>query len=478
MHIYFEIVNGPLSGQKKVLRSPSQMTFGRTGKADLAIPDDRLMSALHFRLVCDQNSCRVQDLGSTNGTHVNSRPVTDAELSNGDRITAGETTIEIYFDEVVTIPSSQGDNERSSPPIPVASIETSPIRPIENKPGARFGSKPDADRLPAIHLEITNGTYAGRMISIQRDQSVVFGNSESANQSIDDDDLLSLTHFVVETQQTGVRVRDLNSLRGTFVNGKRVSIAPLFDGDRIRAGNTEFLAHVAAEPICDIDVTWPPFATALADEDPLVVRQSLLAAVWTRQHWLLDFCRRRAAVPNPRESAILHLLAILGVPSDLNAIRKIARADYLGPQRFAILGSFGHPEIVDEVLPSMMDSDPATAVAAGQFFTRVTGYRFDSEQCIEFLCESKGVSLVPEPATSVVAFLPDSDRALGFWRSVKGTYYQGCRWCCGQDLSNGITNENYPRLDALALWENRLRSKFYGSAPIALAAFEKFPMLP
>jgi hypothetical protein len=52
------------------------------------------------------------------------------------------------------------------------------------------------------------------------------------------DPSVSRTHAVVEIDAGAPVVRDLDSTNGTFVNGRRVSVETLRDGDELRFGNT------------------------------------------------------------------------------------------------------------------------------------------------------------------------------------------------------------------------------------------------
>jgi hypothetical protein len=52
------------------------------------------------------------------------------------------------------------------------------------------------------------------------------------------DPSVSRTHAVVEIGARGVRVRDLGSTNGTFLNGRRIESGTLRDGDELRFGNT------------------------------------------------------------------------------------------------------------------------------------------------------------------------------------------------------------------------------------------------
>ena len=73
----------------------SEITLGRALEADIRINDPRA-SRLHARISvmhdggAPQPVYRITDLGSTNGTLLNGRPVTQATLQDGDKVTIGE----------------------------------------------------------------------------------------------------------------------------------------------------------------------------------------------------------------------------------------------------------------------------------------------------------------------------------------------------------------------------------------------------
>lgn len=73
-----------------------EVILGRALEADVRVNDARA-SRLHARITTERNpatnetECRVADLGSTNGTYLNGRLVTDAQLlREGDKLTIGE----------------------------------------------------------------------------------------------------------------------------------------------------------------------------------------------------------------------------------------------------------------------------------------------------------------------------------------------------------------------------------------------------
>ncbi len=72
----------------------SETTIGRAQGCAVSIDDARI-SKIHARVFVDGGQWVIEDLGSTNGTLVNGRPVTDPlALSRHDRVQVGEVTLE------------------------------------------------------------------------------------------------------------------------------------------------------------------------------------------------------------------------------------------------------------------------------------------------------------------------------------------------------------------------------------------------
>ena len=105
-HLGISVRRRPREGRKILfVRSDSQMgleveitdvtVLGRSDEADLVL-DDPYASDFHMRLVAQENTMMLHDLGSTNGTYVNGRRVTvPTELRRGDNIQVGKTVIEV-----------------------------------------------------------------------------------------------------------------------------------------------------------------------------------------------------------------------------------------------------------------------------------------------------------------------------------------------------------------------------------------------
>ncbi|PRZ42789.1 pSer/pThr/pTyr-binding forkhead associated (FHA) protein [Antricoccus suffuscus] len=83
------VVDGP--NTKHVLKNGKNV-IGRGSAADIQITDTGV-SRLHAQVVVDQQGADVQDLQSTNGTHVNGRKVSSQRLTHGDVIRLGHSVL-------------------------------------------------------------------------------------------------------------------------------------------------------------------------------------------------------------------------------------------------------------------------------------------------------------------------------------------------------------------------------------------------
>ena len=73
----------------------SELTLGRAPTCSIGIQDDTFASQLHTRVVPRDGLVWVEDLGSTNGTHVNGARITaPVQLAVGDRLQIGSTIFE------------------------------------------------------------------------------------------------------------------------------------------------------------------------------------------------------------------------------------------------------------------------------------------------------------------------------------------------------------------------------------------------
>src|SRR5260370_42564643 len=89
------VVYGPEGGSRAVSLASGSVSLGRAASNDLSYPDDSGLSRQHFVIERVGADFILKDLGSKNGTELNSRRVSGSSmLRPGDRIKAGRLTIE------------------------------------------------------------------------------------------------------------------------------------------------------------------------------------------------------------------------------------------------------------------------------------------------------------------------------------------------------------------------------------------------
>jgi phosphoserine phosphatase RsbU/P len=85
-------------GDGKVVLLPldrDRLTFGRSSACNLSHPDDSGLSRQHFAISRVDGKWQVEDLGSKNGTMLNSKKIEGAmPFGIGDRVTAGQLSVE------------------------------------------------------------------------------------------------------------------------------------------------------------------------------------------------------------------------------------------------------------------------------------------------------------------------------------------------------------------------------------------------
>jgi adenylate cyclase len=101
------VIHGSQDAMQIPLVNAYSWTLGRGSENDIPL-SDKCASRNHamFQIVGENNYFLI-DLGSRNGSFVNGRRVTiPVSLKNGDRITLGETNIEFYCPETITVPDA------------------------------------------------------------------------------------------------------------------------------------------------------------------------------------------------------------------------------------------------------------------------------------------------------------------------------------------------------------------------------------
>jgi len=122
----------------------------------------------------------------------------------------------------------------------------------------------------AVRLVVTAGPHAGKEFAFDRHDTFLVGRHSDAHLQLSyDDPYFSRRHFLIEVNPPRVRVIDLGSRNGIFVNDQKVETAELKHGDEIKAGHTVFRVVVPSpDPDRQVTLDLPPEVDA--DESRLV----------------------------------------------------------------------------------------------------------------------------------------------------------------------------------------------------------------
>ncbi len=117
-----------------------------------------------------------------------------------------------------------------------------------------------------VHIEVIEGRCKGQRFDFEEQDTFMIGRAEDCQCIVRGDDTFSRHHLLLEINQSNVTLKDLGSLNGTRVNGRRIyngrgeDVDPskaepsrpegLHDGDRIEAGNNAMILRIAAPAFC------------------------------------------------------------------------------------------------------------------------------------------------------------------------------------------------------------------------------------
>lgn len=169
-----------------------------------------------------------------------------------------------------------------------------------------------------VSLEIIAGVSAGEKFRVESRRQVQIGRGANADIAVTADPLLSESHFTFLWDETGCRIRDLQSAHGTFLNGQKINQAAVRNGDKIVAGQTHFVVRVKRESAEPASTLASPRQPAIKQPDSPTVAEFLQRPTQTpAARDLLDLLR---AEPEP-------LFAILDAARDPKVLEILRNCD-------------------------------------------------------------------------------------------------------------------------------------------------------
>src|SRR5919106_298968 len=105
MRFEFVVRSGREAGRAIALSTGQALTFGRLKNCDVQV-DDESVSRKHCTLHAQEDGVTVADLQSANGTFVNDRRISTADLEPGDRLRIGSTVFEFVSAAAPEVPKT------------------------------------------------------------------------------------------------------------------------------------------------------------------------------------------------------------------------------------------------------------------------------------------------------------------------------------------------------------------------------------
>lgn len=207
--VVVEDERGALIGETALLQG--SLTIGRTLENDLVL-NGTTISRHHARLALDGIEATIADLGSANGVLVDDRPITGAvAINESSRVRIGE--FRLYLERA-----------------------TGRMRPAQDGFSTAIVNAEQAHG----KLVIIAGAQAGRELMLF-ERILCVGRTDENDITLADTSV-SRHHSRLKLQDdSSYTLTDLNSSNGTRLNGKRITSARAWHGDRIHFGNVECL---------------------------------------------------------------------------------------------------------------------------------------------------------------------------------------------------------------------------------------------
>ena len=189
------------------------------------------------------------------------------------------------------------------------------------------------------------------------------------------------------------------------------------------------------------------YAAGLCDSDDSVRHAALRAAVWNASPVFYSYCRAFLPAPTAESLDALVMLAAVAPAQEYKFVESIAGNAEVGPERFRVVGGFGHPYFIDLLLRVLEGEDEGAIPAAARAFKKMTG--------------------------AAVASGRDARDA---WRQLAPRLANASRICHGFDMAQLLDRHSFALLDRESAWEFCLRARLTAGWQGAAASLERFPL--
>lgn len=232
---FLQIISGARQGLNVPLSTSRPLLVGR--RHGELILDDPMVSGKHCTITWQGQEFVLKDLGSTNGTLVDGKRVTEITLSPGVEIAIGKSRMLLFLGS-----EQVEDREpRGAPQLEIAWLLDEELVEVREGPARRREADVISQDLrlpPGLNaiVEVVAGQDAGKVFRFTRG-NINIGRRTGEVPLTDVE--VSRHHAVIEVfGREMIYVRDLGSTNGTYHNGRRIEVSRLSNGDTVGCGKT------------------------------------------------------------------------------------------------------------------------------------------------------------------------------------------------------------------------------------------------
>jgi ABC transport system ATP-binding/permease protein len=230
-------------GSDQMLQGGPSYRIGRDPESDIVVEDPRV-SWRHAVLRLDSDSWLLEDTGSTNGTFVDRNRVRQLPITGDCLVRLGHpddgptVTCSLRLAPPGHRPTALAQSPGPAPAAPPAEARppAPPARPVPDRtPAAGPPPVPRSGPTPGAAQSQIPPRPPSRIMSL-RTTLVRIGRATGNDIVVED---LGVSRFHAELRKTargGYEIVDLDSHNGTFLNGQRITAAPVTEGDLIGVG--------------------------------------------------------------------------------------------------------------------------------------------------------------------------------------------------------------------------------------------------
>lgn len=209
-----------------------EFIVGRSHSSDIILPSDNV-SRRHARLYTQEGRCYIEDLSSSNGVFVNGKRIHRVfEIVRSAQIKVGDYYLHVegagYAQDSGVDPGQYVEHQQGHQAAADYGVDIN----ASAGGGQIFG-----------RLIGTNHSTQGKPFDIVKPVNLV-GRGKDCAITIIDPSVSRIHGKVLRNADGSLRVEDLRSSNGCYVNDERVSSADFGHGDRVRFGNVEFVCEL------------------------------------------------------------------------------------------------------------------------------------------------------------------------------------------------------------------------------------------